>query len=107
MKKFLSFLFVLALFASASAETMPCVGGYCFDCYDSSKNLPQNQVVAFSSNSQGYMFIAGRNFLARFDGNEFVIPGGGRLSGIPTSTINDFVIDLKVKSSDCSLSSLS
>ncbi len=93
MKKFLSFLFVLALFASASAETMPCVGGYCFDCYDSSKNLPQNQVVAFSSNSQGYMFIAGRNFLARFDGNEFVIPGGGRLSGIPTSTINDFVIN--------------
>lgn len=93
MKKILSFLFVLALFASAHAETMSCVYGYCFDCYDSSLGLPQNHVVAFSKNAGGYMFIAGRNTISRFDGSEFVIPKGGRLEDIPTNTINDFISD--------------
>lgn len=92
MKKIVSVLFVLALFVSMYAET-PCAGGYCFDCYDSSSGLPQNHVIAFSKNPQGYMFIAGRNFLARFDGHEFVLPKGGRLEDIPTNTINDFVSD--------------
>ena len=86
--------FLLFVFAvSIHAKTWPCIGGYCPDCYDSSQNLPQNQIVAFARNSDGYMFVAGRNFIARFDGNEFVLSGGGRLSGVPTNTINDFVID--------------
>ncbi|MBP5201543.1 diguanylate cyclase [bacterium] len=93
MKKIAWFLFVFGLFASVYAEKMPCAGGYCFDCYDSSSGLPQNHVVAFSKDASGYMFVAGRNFLARFDGSEFVVPKGGRLEGIPTSTINDFVSD--------------
>lgn len=94
MKKILSFLFVLALFASVYAGTMPwCAGGYCFDCYDSSQGLPQNQIVAFSRNAQGYMFVVGRNTISRFDGSEFVLPKGGRLEDIPTNTINDFVSD--------------
>ena len=94
MKKILlSFLFVLALFASVYAGTMPCSGGYCFDCYDSSQGLPQNQIIAFSRNAQGYMFVVGRNTISRFDGSEFVLPKGGRLEEIPTNTINDFVSD--------------
>ena len=93
MKKFVSFLFLLALFVSVYAGTMPCAGGYCFDCYDSSQNLPQNQIVAFSKNAQGYMFVVGRNTISRFDGSEFVLPEGGRLEEIPTNTINDFVSD--------------
>ena len=93
MKKIVSFLFVLVLFASVYAEAMSCVGGYCFDCYDSSLGLPQNQVVAFSKNARGFMFVAGRNTISRFDGNEFVLPKGGRLEELPTNTINDFVSD--------------
>lgn len=93
MKKIVWFLFVFALFVSVSAKTMPCVYGHCFDCYDSSQGLPQNQVVAFSKNAQGYMFVVGRNTISRFDGNGFVLPEGGRLEGIPTNTINDFVSD--------------
>ena len=93
MKKIALFLFFVVLAVSVYAETMPCAGGYCFDCYDSSQNLPQNQVVTFSKDANGYMFVAGRNFLARFDGYEFYLPGGERLAGIPTSTINDFLID--------------
>ena len=93
MKKFVSFLFVLVLFVSVYAEAMSCAGGYCFDCYDSSFGLPQNQIVAFSKDARGYMFIAGRNTISRFDGNEFVLPKGGRLEDIPTNTINDFVSD--------------
>ena len=93
MKKIVLFLVVVVLAVSAYAENMPCVYGYCFDCYDSSRGLPQNQVVAFSKDASGYMFIAGRNFLARFDGHEFVLPKGGRLEDIPTNTINDFVSD--------------
>lgn len=93
MKKIVSFLFVLVLFASVYAEAMSCVGGYCFDCYDSSLGLPQNQVVAFSKNARGFMFVAGRNTISRFDGNEFVLPKGGRLEDLPTNTINDFVSD--------------
>ena len=93
MKKFVSFLFVLVLFASVYAETMPCIYGHCFDCYDSSLGLPQNQVVAFSKNADGFMFVAGRNTISRFDGSEFVLPKGGRLEDIPTNMINDFVSD--------------
>ncbi|MBR6422639.1 diguanylate cyclase [bacterium] len=93
MKKIVSFLFVLVLSVSAYAEAMSCVGGYCFDCYDSSLGLPQNQVVAFSKNACGFMFVAGRNTISRFDGNEFVLPKGGRLEDLPTNTINDFVSD--------------
>ena len=93
MKKFVSFLFVLVLFVSVYAEAMSCAGGYCFDCYDSSQGLPQNQIVAFSKDARGYMFIAGRNTISRFDGNEFVLPKGGRLEDVPTNTINDFVSD--------------
>ena len=91
MKKFVLFLLLIAFVASVYAETCS-PDGYCFDCYDSSQSLPQNQIVAFSKDSSGYMFVAGRNFLARFDGSEFVFPEGGRLDGMPTSTINDFVI---------------
>ena len=93
MKKIVSFLFVIVLFASVYAEAMSCIGGYCFDCYDSSLGLPQNQVVAFSKNARGFMFVAGRNTISRFDGNEFVLPKGGRLEELPTNTINDFVSD--------------
>ena len=93
MKKIVSFLFVLVLSVSVYAEAMSCVGGYCFDCYDSSLGLPQNQIVAFSKDARGYMFIAGRNTISRFDGNEFVLPKGGRLEDVPTNTINDFVSD--------------
>ena len=93
MKKILWFLFISALSFSLYPVSGTCYGGLCFDCYDSSQNLPQNQIVAFSGNSEGYMFVAGRNFLARFDGSEFVLPEGGRPLSIPTSTINDFVMD--------------
>ena len=94
MKKIAWFLLISVLFVSVyAAETMPCVHGYCFDCYDSSRGLPQNQIVAFAKNRDGYMFVAGRNFIARFDGDRFVFPGSGKLEGIPTNTINDFVID--------------
>ena len=93
MKKIVLFLFVLVLSVSAYAKAMSCVGGYCFDCYDSSQGLPQNQIVAFSKDARGYMFIAGRNTISRFDGNEFVLPKGGRLEDVPTNTINDFVSD--------------
>ena len=93
MKKIALFLLVSVLFVSVYAKTVPCAGGYCFDCYDSLQNLPQNQIVAFSKDSNGYMFVAGRNFIARFDGNEFVLPEGNRLEGMPTNTINDFVSD--------------
>ena len=86
------FLFVLCFHIYPASEDENCER-YTFDCYDSSQNLPQNQIIAFSGTHDGYMFVAGRNFLARFDGNEFVLPGRGRLEGIPTSTINDFVID--------------
>ncbi|MBO4698851.1 diguanylate cyclase [bacterium] len=92
MKKFVLLLLLVVAAVSVYAET--CTpDGFCFDCYNSSQNLPQNQVVAFAENPAGYMFVAGRNFLARFDGDEFVLPEGGRLAGMPTSTINDFVID--------------
>ena len=93
MKKIVLFLVVAVLAVSAYAETMPCIGGYCFDCYDSSRGLPQNQVVAFSKDASGYMFVAGRNTVSRFDGSGFVIPKGGRLEDIPTNTINDFISD--------------
>ena len=93
MKKMLWFLFILVLSFPLYPLSGTCHNGICFDCYDSSQSLPQNQIVAFAGNSEGYMFIAGRNFLARFDGSEFVFPEGGRPQSIPTSTINDFVLD--------------
>ena len=93
MKKIVLFFLLFVSAVSIYAKTWSCRGGYCFDCYDRSLNLPQNQVEAFFKDSQGYMFIAGKNFLVRFDGREFVLPGGSRLAGIPTNTINDFVAD--------------
>ena len=92
MKKILLFFFLIVTALSVYAEICS-LDGYCFDCYNSLQNLPQNQVVAFAENPRGYMIVAGRNFLARFDGSEFVLPEGGRLEGLPTGTINDFVID--------------
>ena len=94
MRKIVRFLLLLVLFFPLYAGTMPCASnGYCFDCYDSSRGLPQNQIVAFAKSQAGYMFVAGRSFLARFDGSEFTFPESGRLAGIPTNTVNDFVID--------------
>ena len=92
MKKIAWFLLLFALSVSLYSEDV-CSGGVCFDCYDSLQNLPQNQIVAFSKDSAGYMFVAGRNFLVRFDGNEFVYPDRSMLEEIPTNTINDFVTD--------------
>lgn len=91
MKKFALFLILFLLSALCYAGN--CRDGFCFDCYDSSSGLQQNQIVAFAVNQDGYMFVAGRNFLARFDGNEFVLPDAGRFAGMPTNTVNDFVID--------------
>lgn len=93
MKKIVLFFLLFVFAVSSYAKTWSCIDGYCFDCYDSSRNLPQNQIVAFAKNNDGYMFVAGRNFLARFDGEEFALPEGGGLESIPTNTINDFVAD--------------
>ena len=92
MKKILSFLFIFVLFVSVFAETETCRGGYCFDCYDSSRGLPQNSVKAFGRDENGFMFVAGRNSFLRFDGRNFVFPLEEASENLPTSTINDFVI---------------
>ena len=92
MKKILPFLFVLLLFASLSAGTETCQGGYCFDCYDSSHGLQQNSVVAFGRGEKNFMFIAGQNSLLRFDGRNFVSPLENTLKNLPTTTLNDFAV---------------
>ena len=93
MKKIAVFLLAVLSASVLYAGTGFCIeDGHCFDCYDSLQSLPQNHVAALSKNPDGYMFVAGRNFLARFDGGEFVFPDGGRLADMPTSRINDFVI---------------
>jgi diguanylate cyclase (GGDEF) domain len=93
MKKIFWFLFIAVLSFSLYSVTGTCHNGICFDCYDSLQNLPQNQIVAFAGAPSGHMFVATKNSLVRFDGSEFVLPDGGKLAGIPTSTINDFVSD--------------
>lgn len=93
MKKILLFLFILVLYFSLYSLNGTCYGGFCFDCYDSSQGLPQNQIVAFALDREGHMIVAGKNFFAHFDGDKFIFPGNGRLEGIPTSTINDLSSD--------------
>ena len=92
MKKILSFLFVFVLFPHLFAETETCRGGYCFDCYDSSRGLTQNSVMAFGRDENGFMFVAERNDFLRFDGRNFVFPLEKVRKNILTSTINDFVM---------------
>ena len=91
MKKFALFL-ILYLFGSL-CYAGTCRGGFCYDCYDSYQGLPQNRIAAFALDHDGYMFVAGRNFLARFDGHRFVLPDSGRLAGMSTSMINDLTVD--------------
>jgi len=92
MKKNLLFLFFLLIFVTLSAETETCRSGFCFDCYDSSRGLPQNSVVSFGRGEKNFMFIAGRNSFFRFDGRNFVFPLESAWKNLPTTTLNDFVI---------------
>ena len=92
MKKNLLFLFVMLIFVTLSAETETCRSGYCFDCYDSSRGLPQNSVVAFGRGEKNFMFIAGRNSFLRFDGRNFVSPLESAWKNLPSATLNGFVI---------------
>ena len=93
MKKILWFLSIFVLYFFLYPLSGTCFGGLCFDCYDSSQGLPQNQIVAFALDREGHMIVAGKNFFAHFDGDKFIFPGNGRLEGIPTSTINDLASD--------------
>ena len=92
MKKILFFLFVFLLFPSLYAETETCRKGFCFDCYDSSRGLPQNSVSAFGRGKNGFMFIAGQNSFLRFDGKNFVFPLENVWPDLPTTTLHDFAV---------------
>ena len=92
MRPSVLFFRFLLLFFGLFAEKSSCIDGYCFDCYDSSNGFPKNSVVAFAKNSDGYMFVASKSGIVRFDGANFEIPDF-KSSLLLKGKINDFVTD--------------